>query len=860
MCHPQTREKVLEMITNWVNDPHARQPIIWLNGPAGSGKTTIAQTIAARCSGDQLVASFFFLRNSDDRGTATRLFTTLAWQLAQNIAELLSYIESVIKKEPFFFTKSLDIQFDRLIVEQLQELLRDKPDYRPQKSLIIIDGVDECAPDRDQTLFLRLIGDALSKTHIPLRFLICSRPEAHIQEAFESEAMTGITYEVSLNDQFNPNDDIRRYLEGEFARVREEHKDSKLPPGWPPCRAIEQLVSKSSGQFIYASTVVKFVDVTYDNPRKRLDIVLDIHPVNSASPFAELDQLYTRILSQQPNLRLLRDLFTLIIALRNPKIKFVCRRLRIEEEELERELLKLRPLVGISHPDITVYHISLHDFLLDKKRAGKYFIHPIRVTFVRLPKIMSSARAPRNDIDPKGKGKAMVEDEDEDQCLEGEGIECNCCFTEYSFERMIQCPEGHLFCKSCVLAYASNQLGLQDIKLKCMDLSGCSLLYPESELRRVLPDKLIVLHDRLKQQKEIEEACIEGLEECPFCDYKCIMEMDKTQEKLFRCRNHDGGCGAVSCRECKRPDHLPKSCQEMDEDRILNQQHAIEEAMSAALMRTCPKCRKPFIKESGCNKIRCYTCRTVSCYICRKIIDGYDHFDSRTSKGGSSQKCPLWDAVEARHAQEVKVAAEKAMNATKFPNPDIDTIAMKLVDVPKIKPRRSWNINHPHPLPAIAPPVLARQGRANRYRNWNPQAQNQPKGPIIASIAVIIIIFTIVPQFVGIESKQLGHPVTPGILLFFLGLSAVMNRATFFGGLPAYLIMVFIIDISLTFCGMSGLYGVLYRTLIVRGGGDFGYTLLGVILLSSHITAFRLLIYQLVSLSSKALIGPYASL
>ena len=88
----------------------------------------------------------------------------------------------------------------------------------------------------------------------------------------------------------------------------------------------------------------------------------------------------------------MRDLFTLIIALREPKIKFVCRRLRIREEQLERKLLRLRSLVRISHPNVTTYHLSLHDFFLDKKRAGKYFIHPIRVTFVRLPKIMREVR------------------------------------------------------------------------------------------------------------------------------------------------------------------------------------------------------------------------------------------------------------------------------------------------------------------------------------------------------------------------------------------------------------------------------------------------------------------------------------
>ncbi|KAF8349143.1 hypothetical protein F5887DRAFT_879664, partial [Amanita rubescens] len=318
MCHPQTREKVLGAITDWVNDPHTRQSIIWLNGPAGAGKSAIAQTIAGRCSDERLAASFFFLRNSSDRGDATGLFTTLAWQLAKNIPELLPYIEAAVETEPLFHTKSIDIQFDRLIVQPLQELLRHEPDFSPRNSLIIIDGVDECTPDRDQTVFLRVIGDALSSIHIPLRFLICSRPEPHIQEAFESDIMTRITHAVSLTDQFKPDDDIRRYLKDEFARIRAEHKLFKLSPGWPPGRTIDRLVSKSSGQFIYASTVVKFVGEVYDDPRERLDIVLKAHPVKSASPFAELDQLYIEILSQQPNVRLLRDLFTLIIALRNP--------------------------------------------------------------------------------------------------------------------------------------------------------------------------------------------------------------------------------------------------------------------------------------------------------------------------------------------------------------------------------------------------------------------------------------------------------------------------------------------------------------------------------------------------------------
>ena len=385
-CHPMTREKVLKIIMDWINHPRPRWPIIWLNGPAGAGKSAIAQTIAVRCSDETLAASFFFLRNSFDRGSVTRLFTTLAWQLAKNIPEMLYYIESAIEAEPLLPTKSIDIQFDRLIVQPLVNLLHDKPDFHMTRFLVIIDGVDECAPDRSQQVFLRLIGNALSDRDIPLRFLICSRPEAHIQETFESHIMAKVTQPVLLDDQFEPENDIRRYLDYEFVRISSE-RDLSLS-GWPPNGVIDKLVSKSSGQFIYASTVVKFIDDINGDPRAQLDIVLKLRPVDFSSPFAELDQLYIQILSQQRDIRLLKDLFTLIIALRQPSIAFVCRRLRISKEELELKLRGLRSLVHLSDSVIDAYHLSLHDFFRDKKRAGSYFIHPVRVTTVRLPGIM----------------------------------------------------------------------------------------------------------------------------------------------------------------------------------------------------------------------------------------------------------------------------------------------------------------------------------------------------------------------------------------------------------------------------------------------------------------------------------------
>ena len=114
---------------------------------------------------------------------------------------------------------------------------------------------------------------------------------------------------------------------------------------------------------------------------------------------------------------------------------------------------------------------------------------------------------------------------------------------------MVQCPEAHLFCRKCMCTYAETQLGSHDTNIVCMDLSGCKAPFPESELRRFLSEQLLSLYDRVKQLKDIEAAGLENLEECPYCDYKVVI--DNPDEKLFRCANLD--CEAITCRACKKP-------------------------------------------------------------------------------------------------------------------------------------------------------------------------------------------------------------------------------------------------------------------------------------------------------------------
>lgn len=114
---------------------------------------------------------------------------------------------------------------------------------------------------------------------------------------------------------------------------------------------------------------------------------------------------------------------------------------------------------------------------------------------------------------------------------------------------MVQCPETHLFCRTCMKSYAANQLGMHDPKINCIDRSGCAAPIPESELRRFLPDGMMKLWERVTQRKEIEAAGLGGLEACPFCDYAVIIE--DGEDKLLKCGNLDV-CGVVSCRACKK--------------------------------------------------------------------------------------------------------------------------------------------------------------------------------------------------------------------------------------------------------------------------------------------------------------------
>ncbi|KFA81996.1 hypothetical protein S40288_10138 [Stachybotrys chartarum IBT 40288] len=124
-CLANTRVELLEQILQWVHDPNAK-PICWLNGMAGTGKSTISRTIASSLNQSRyLGASFFFKRGEADRGNVSRLMTTIVHQLADKEPRLAPMLKDAIEADSTILSSAIQEQFQKLIYEPLFQSIRN---------------------------------------------------------------------------------------------------------------------------------------------------------------------------------------------------------------------------------------------------------------------------------------------------------------------------------------------------------------------------------------------------------------------------------------------------------------------------------------------------------------------------------------------------------------------------------------------------------------------------------------------------------------------------------------------------------------------------------------------------------------
>ncbi|EUC26647.1 hypothetical protein COCCADRAFT_66777, partial [Bipolaris zeicola 26-R-13] len=253
-CLPNTRTELLDEITTWANNKDGKS-IFWLSGMAGTGKSTIARTVAQSfASRGQLGASFFFKKGEGERGNASRFFTTIATDLAACELGMLVGIKKALDEDSAISQRALKHQFEKLILQPLLGIQQARSQVSAR--VVVIDALDECEQEADIRAILKLLAQTKDIRPVPLRIVVTSRPELHIR--FGSKEMSNGTYQdLVLHEVLRSTieHDIRLFLEHELGIIR---KERMLASDWPAQQHILALVELAVPLFIYAATVCRY--------------------------------------------------------------------------------------------------------------------------------------------------------------------------------------------------------------------------------------------------------------------------------------------------------------------------------------------------------------------------------------------------------------------------------------------------------------------------------------------------------------------------------------------------------------------------------------------------------------------------
>ncbi|TEB24120.1 hypothetical protein FA13DRAFT_1818111 [Coprinellus micaceus] len=411
-CHEETRVAIRDDIVGWIrhgDENGEPKKIMWLSGPAGAGKTAIAGSVAETCKQEGILAASFFFSSfspSADRRSKRGFIATLAYHISQNEAlhQFKEHLHTAVERHPDIFYRNLKEQTERLLLGPFR-LIRDRGEGMGWPKVIIIDGLDEVVAtehedtttrqhtpwtsEDDQLEILDVLLALSQSPTFPFRVLVASRPERVISDFFASDSAQITTTSIFLDSKYNPDADIKLFLEAKFSNIR---RRAGISVAWPGQGAVDHIVDMSSGQFIVPATVIRWVESGV--PQRQLDDVLKLNAKNK-NPFASLDALYHHILQRahnptdDPHL-VVKWLLSINSAagMGTPCAMFWRGFLEDEEGELSYRLAPITSLVSVPPPNdtsspMTIYHKSLADFLSSPTRCGELYVKkPVYTSFI----------------------------------------------------------------------------------------------------------------------------------------------------------------------------------------------------------------------------------------------------------------------------------------------------------------------------------------------------------------------------------------------------------------------------------------------------------------------------------------------
>ncbi|KAJ7572523.1 hypothetical protein C8J56DRAFT_597380 [Mycena floridula] len=372
-CAPETRKDVLAELDKWAQGDG--DPVCWLYGPAGAGKSTIAHSVALDCDKKKCLGfSYFFSRRYSARSNLSAFVPSFVYTLAKStgLSSIKDSVNKAIESNPGLFHQRLEDQLMSM-VNVITPILSDSHPSHP--IVIVIDGLDEYDQAEGKIPLEQLVQFLINTMvkHLHFRILFTSRPEAGITTLFN---LLPSTYHIALQD-FPATADVENYLLPEFRKIAERRG---LGADWPGQDTVHFLAKQSEGIFAYASTLVRFIDDKYEGPQKRLEIAKHTHK--------GLDSLYIQVLQEAKKYSNFELVIGALALLRdNRDITSFPSLLQLESvEDVQRALRGCLSLMNVPHSDnskdwpiIQLYHTSLQGFLTDPNRHMGQFFRPATV-------------------------------------------------------------------------------------------------------------------------------------------------------------------------------------------------------------------------------------------------------------------------------------------------------------------------------------------------------------------------------------------------------------------------------------------------------------------------------------------------
>ncbi len=388
-----------------------------MKGPAGVGKTAIAQTCAEKIRRQgKLAAAFFFSINGRDKPET--FFPSIAYQLATIHPAYRDLIDRKIRQDQTLVDKMMESQLQDLIVKPLLELEANGKGIG-KRIPVFVDGLDECEGLDAQCEIIRVVAQAARDGAVPLCWAFFSRPEPHIEATFTTADITKQTRKVLLPISRDTDGEIKLYLRAGFENILQRRNLSM--ESWPSESDMKTLVGAASGSFIYATTVLRFVaHIGSLGPERQLHVIIDVIQERAQrglgaaeTAFAELDAFYMLIMQRIPP-----EMFAIIHLLLSRLCRFVpwgatvlanvAKLSKMEFENLCNQMSSVIHLRDTGHTlefdssvdttrpytqtsqsvlpklsqavqfrlggMVSFYHKSFADFLLDPKRSGRFSV------------------------------------------------------------------------------------------------------------------------------------------------------------------------------------------------------------------------------------------------------------------------------------------------------------------------------------------------------------------------------------------------------------------------------------------------------------------------------------------------------